>query len=72
MRDEVRSGANGHKPEVVEKVKEALLGTAKEGKITCSAARQLAADLGVEPQLVGALCNELKIKITACVLGCFR
>lgn len=57
--------------EVVARVKEELLKAASGGRIACARARQLAADLGVEPELVGALCNELRIKITDCALGCF-
>lgn len=54
------------------RIKEALLKAAPEGKITCPVARELAEILGVPPQVVGAVCNQLKIKITDCVLGCFK
>jgi len=54
-------------PEVLEAVKNA----ARDGKISCTAARKLAADLKVPPRVVGEACNALKIKIKACELGCF-
>lgn len=57
--------------EVDPRIKEALLKAAPEGRITCSAARELAASLGVSPRVIGAACNQLKIKIKECALGCF-
>lgn len=53
--------------ELFQKVKE----REKEGKISCSEARKLAEELGVPYREVGKACNELKIKIVACELGCF-
>lgn len=41
------------------------------GRITCSAARSIAEELGVAYSLVGAVANELKIKVKSCELGCF-
>lgn len=52
-------------------VREELLKIAKEGKVSCAQAFDLAERLGVEPRAVGQAANELKIKITACRLGCF-
>jgi len=45
----------------------------KEGKnyIPCSAALKIATDMKVAPAEVGKLCNEMKIKIMKCQLGCF-
>jgi LAO/AO transport system kinase len=43
----------------------------EDGKITCSEARKVAEELGIPYQEVGKVCNELKIKIVACELGCF-
>lgn len=54
-----------------EKIAEALRERAKGGKITCSEARKIAEELGVSPREVGSMCDELKIKIWACELGCF-
>ncbi|MDK2784622.1 MAG: hypothetical protein PWQ41_237 [Bacillota bacterium] len=52
-------------------LKEELLKLAGDGKVSCAQAIALAERLGMEPQLVGRAANELKIKITACRLGCF-
>lgn len=54
-------------PEVLEAVKQA----AKDGRLSCTAARKLAEELKVPPRIVGEACNALKIKIKACELGCF-
>jgi molybdopterin-guanine dinucleotide biosynthesis protein len=49
-----------------------LLGRkAEEGRITCAAARQLADEAGVPYSVVGAVADELGIKIRNCELGCF-
>lgn len=53
------------------KIKEAVLKAAKDGKISCPAARSIASSLGVEPRVIGNACNALKIKIYGCDLGCF-
>lgn len=55
-----------------EQVIKELQKRSENGKISCSAARKLAEDCAVSPRLVGELCNELKIKIFACELGCFK
>ena len=44
---------------------------APEGKIACSAAFRLAADLSLSRKDLGELLNELKIKVIHCQLGCF-
>jgi hypothetical protein len=44
---------------------------APEGKIDCSAAFRLAAELSLSRKDLGELLNQLKIKITHCQLGCF-
>ncbi|MDI6717391.1 MAG: hypothetical protein QME63_10700 [Actinomycetota bacterium] len=53
--------------EVLKKVKEA----SKNGRISCTAARELGKELNVSLRMIGDACNELKIKIYACELGCF-
>ncbi|MDH7577050.1 MAG: hypothetical protein QHH75_04315 [Bacillota bacterium] len=57
--------------EVEPRIKDALLKAAPEGRITCPAARELADALGVSPRVIGAACNQLRIKIKGCALGCF-
>ncbi len=59
------------KTEMPSRVLEAVNKAAPDGKLTCSAARQLAAKLGVQPSTVGDACDSLKIKLKACELGCF-
>lgn len=53
--------------QAIEKLRE----LAPQGKISCTDARKLAEELDVHPGEIGDLCNELKIKILACELGCF-
>lgn len=52
---------------IAEKLKE----KAPKGKISCHEARLLAQEFDVEPGVIGELCDELKIKVCACELGCF-
>lgn len=53
------------------RIREAVSKAAPEGRITCPAARKLAEQLGVDPGLIGEACNQLRIKIQDCSLGCF-
>lgn len=53
------------------KVVEELRRAARNGRITCAAAFEVAERLGVSKRLVGETANEERIKITACQLGCF-
>ncbi|HZK44424.1 MAG TPA: hypothetical protein VFC73_09125 [Syntrophomonadaceae bacterium] len=55
------------KDEILTKIKE----SAVEGKISCTDARQLAADFNIELGKMNDLCDEIEIKIYACELGCF-
>ena len=43
----------------------------KDGRLSCEQAHDLGKELGVPLRDIGAVCNELKVKITACQLGCF-
>lgn len=54
-----------------EDLKEKVKERAKDGKISCPQARQIAKELGVPVLEVGHACDELKIKLYACELGCF-
>ena len=45
--------------------------TAKDGKISCAMAFKIAKENDVSTKEVGALLNQLKIKISNCQLGCF-
>ncbi len=53
--------------EIAAKVKE----KAKDNKINCKTALNLANEFGVPPKTIGDVCNDLKIKIHNCQLGCF-
>lgn len=44
----------------------------RNGKVSCKSMLKLADQLGVTPKRVGTACNELKIRISACQLGCFE
>lgn len=44
---------------------------ADDGKLTCSAAREIAEELNASYSEVGSAANDLKIKIRNCELGCF-
>jgi len=50
---------------------EAIQAAAPGDRLTCEAAHQLSERLGVSLEEIGEICNELKIKIKACQLGCF-
>ena len=45
---------------------------ASEGKAPCRQLLELAGRAGVAPREIGRLCDELKIKIVGCQLGCFK
>lgn len=57
--------------EVAPEVLEALKKAARDGRISCTAARKLAEELKVPVRVVGEAADALKIKIKACELGCF-
>lgn len=44
---------------------------AVNGRLSCEEAHRLSGELRIPLRDIGALCNELKIKITSCQLGCF-
>jgi hypothetical protein len=54
-----------------EKVVEAIRAASIQNRLSCDKAHELTAALGVSLKEIGAICNDLKIKITACQLGCF-
>lgn len=56
-----------NRDQIVKKLQE----LSNDGKITCTDARKLAEDLSVHPSEIGKLCDEAKIKIMGCELGCF-
>ncbi len=77
LREREENGLRGERStesniELDPRVTEALLQAAPEGRITCPAARELAEQLGVDPGVIGQACNQLRIKIKGCTLGCFK
>ncbi len=54
-----------------ENVIDAVRKAATENRLSCEKARGLAGELNVPVSEIGRICNVLKIKITACELGCF-
>ncbi|MDF2571896.1 MAG: hypothetical protein K0R55_3500 [Sporomusa sp.] len=56
---------------VNEAIKEKVRQLAKDGRLTCAEATQLANDQGVPPIVVGRAADAANVKITACQLGCF-
>jgi hypothetical protein len=54
-----------------EKLFEAVRKAAVNNRLSCARAHELVDELGTTLQEIGAVCNELKIKIAACQLGCF-
>ncbi|MBI2251756.1 MAG: hypothetical protein HYU63_03220 [Armatimonadetes bacterium] len=55
-----------------EEIKREILNLSKEGKITCFQALNLAKISKTNPQNLGKIINDLKIKIKNCQLGCFK
>jgi AraC-like DNA-binding protein len=53
-------------------IREALKRAARDGKVSCKSLLNLSQRLGASPRLLGRLCNEMRIHIRACQLGCFR
>lgn len=54
-----------------DRIRQAVLKAARDGRLSCTMARKLAGELQVSPRDIGQACNELKIKIHSCELGCF-
>jgi hypothetical protein len=49
----------------------ALKKASDDGRLTCEKAHELEKELNVSLKEIGAVCNELKIRIKDCQLGCF-
>jgi len=54
-----------------EKLIEAIQAGVVNNRLSCAKAHDLSRELNVSLQEIGAICNELKIKISSCQLGCF-
>ncbi len=55
-----------------DKIRAAVEELAHDGGAACRWLLALARRLEVSPAEVGRVCNEMKIKIRACQLGCFK
>ncbi len=53
--------------ELIDRIRRAAV----DGRLTCERAHELSRELQVSLGEIGALCNELKIRISQCQLGCF-
>jgi hypothetical protein len=53
------------------KIIEAIQTAAVENRLSCEKAYEISKELKVPLQEIGALCNDLNIKIKTCQLGCF-
>ncbi len=49
----------------------AIRKASNDGRLSCEKAHELANKLNVPLSEIGRLCNEMKVKISACQLGCF-
>ncbi len=56
-----------NKEELQKRIKE----EAKDSRLSCQKAFELASELNCLPADIGACCNEMKVKIYGCQLGCF-
>jgi len=54
-----------------EKLIEAIQRASEANRLTCEKAHDLSRALNVPLREIGSLCDELKIRISACQLGCF-
>ncbi|HXY53434.1 MAG TPA: hypothetical protein VEM40_02045 [Nitrospirota bacterium] len=52
-------------------IMEAIRNASVKDRLTCGKAHSLARELKVPLKEIGSICNEIKIKISACQLGCF-
>lgn len=56
---------------LIEAVKAAAVDTDEKKMLTCASALELAEEFGVDATEIGRICNEEKIKLHKCQLGCF-
>ena len=56
----------------MEEIKKSLQEASPKGKIPCAMAFKIAREHNCSIAEIGQFCNELKIKIVSCQLGCFQ
>ena len=69
----VRAGADGEGRQMTtdEDIRAGVREIARDGRVACKELLALAERLGVEPDVLGRVCNELDLRIGQCQLGCF-
>jgi len=60
------------KEKLAEEILNKSLKDGEKAKLPCAAAFLIAKQYGVSLSVIGSICNEHKIKITRCQLGCFK
>ncbi len=55
-----------------QELRDAVRRLAKDGRAPCRRLLALAEKTRTSPRKIGALCDEMDIRIIACQLGCFR
>jgi len=54
-----------------DKIIEGIRRSSENNRLSCEKAHELAKEMDISLQEIGRVCNELKIKIADCQLGCF-
>ena len=54
-----------------DRIIDAIRSASRENRLSCEKAHELARELNISLREIGSICNELKIKIADCQLGCF-
>ena len=62
----------GKKEEMIDAVVECVQEIDGKKILTCAEAFELAEKVGAEPAEIGRICNQQKIRIRKCQLGCFK
>lgn len=60
------------KAKLTEAVKKATSEAGGKETLSCKKAFVLAAQFNIQPSEIGCICNQQKIKIVGCQLGCFK
>jgi len=60
------------KDDLVEAIIKKTFADGEKTRLSCAAALQIAREFGVKPSEIGVLCNDRKIRISNCQLGCFK
>lgn len=55
-----------------QEIRELIQAKVKDGRVACKAMLELAEQTQAPSKQIGQLCNEMKIRITGCQLGCFN